>query len=181
MLRPTSLVSAAFALTLLLAGCNGDTADTAPPEADPSDPVSAASSTATTTEVQGHRARYVGPVTTTTLHDPPGVQLVPPRPGQRADLSWTDAFAQCFTGALGCVATGEAEVSLAVVTGPGNAVIGGHQMFEDTLAYVVTWAASSCPPPDTGECRTAYLLTADDSRNVPPGTVVYAFPIPAEV
>ena len=78
-----------------------------------------------TTEVQGHLARFLGRVSHEYQYASPGITLTPPGSAQ-ADLPWTAAFNVCFTGPIGCVPQGAANVSLALVTGPGNAVVGGH-------------------------------------------------------
>lgn len=96
----------------------------------------------------------------------------------RPEISWTSAFHACFAASLGCVAQGNAVVSLAVVTGPGNATIGGRSMFENSLTYVVVWDSGACIPPGRAgaQCHEVDLVTAQDG-NVPAGTHAYTFEV----
>jgi len=159
-----------IATALLAGGCaNATTTGAAAPE-----PAEVRSTT-----IRSHEGRFLGAVTHRHRYDDPGITMTPPPAAARADVSWTDAFDACFAGALQCVTTDDAVVSLAMVTGPGDAVVHGRQMFEDALTYVVTWDPADCSRPDLAgsRCRLVDLLTADDG-NVPAGTNVYTFEIP---
>lgn len=170
MARPTPAL-VVLLLALSLTGCDDGADHAAPPSPAPSP------STAT---VQGHPGRYAGPLTTTVRHDPPGLVLAPPDPDVRPDVPWADALASCFEGPIRCVATGAAEVVLAEVDGPGNAVIGGRTLFDHALTYVVTWAPSACHTRAADRCRVVNLVTAQRRNEVAAGTVLYAFEMAAE-
>ncbi len=168
MLLRRVLLLALLALAPFLTACDDDApAAPAAPEASP-------------TTVEGHTARYDGPLTTRVRHDPPGLVLDPPPAGARPDVTWSDAYAHCFGPGAVCVPTGDAEVGLAVVTGPADAVIGSRTIFDHTLAYVVTWDPGACYVRDAEACRLVNLLTARQAGKVPAGTVLYAFEAPVE-
>lgn len=166
-------------LALCLTGCqDASTPGRAGPEPDPT-PDPTPSATPSTATVEGHAGRYDGPLTAPVRHDPPGLTLDPPG-GATAGITWSAALAGCFRGPIRCVATGDARVSLAVVTGPGDAAIAGRPLFDHLLAYVVTWSPSACYTRDADRCRVVNLVTARERNGVAAGSVLYAFEVTAE-
>ena len=168
---------------LFLSGCAG-------PAHEPADP-STGSTPRARVEVarrQGHEARYIGPVDQRYRFAGPGITLTAPAPYRSVDVSWRVAFDACFTGPLPCVTVGDAVVSLARVTGPGDAgtaPFGGRHRMEQALTYVVAWDATDCStllPTQThgaGGCRLVDLVTAEKIRGLDAGSHVYAFVVPA--
>lgn len=141
------------------------------------------------TTLQGHEARYFGPVTQRLDYANPGITMTAPPGNIRADVSWKVAFGSCFSGPVQCVADGDAVVTMASVTGPGNtgtAPFGGKHMLEQTLVYVVTWDSRDCESLLSGsgadhavsECRVVDLITAQDVGHLDAGSHVYTFVIP---
>lgn len=177
---PRSIPAVVLLLALCLTGCGDDgTPGRAGPTPAPT-PTSASPTTGpSTATVEGHAGRYDGPLTAPVRHDPPGLLLDPPG-GASADVPWSVALAGCFRGPARCVATGGARVSLAVVTGPGDAEIAGQPLFDHLLAYVVTWSPSGCYTRDADRCRVVNLVTARDRNGVAAGTMLYAFEVTAE-
>ena len=112
---------------------------------------------------------YLGPLTAGYHDIHYSITLAPPPPGATPRQSWQAAFAACFKGPVGCVATGDAQVVLASVTGPP---IAGHLMFDHEVAYVVVWGPGRCMT-SSQTCRNAYLIS---DRT---GSVVFGFDIPA--
>lgn len=102
-----------------------------------------------------------------------------PPASPRPDVSWTAAFHACFTGPVECVTQGDAVVSLAVVTGPENAIVKGRRLFDHAMTYVVVWDSTECLRPDLAgaDCHVVNLITAKDG-NVDAGTHAYTFEIP---
>lgn len=142
-----------------------------------------------TTMLQGHEARYVGPVTQRFDYANPGMTMTAPPGNIRADVPWKVAFGSCFSGPVQCVADGDAVVTMASVTGPvnaGTAPFGGKHMLEQTLMYVVTWEPRACQSSPSGsvvdhavsECRVIDLVTAQDVGHLEAGSHVYTFVIP---
>ena len=177
-----ALAASGLCLALALAGCSGDEAPeqaTTTPTATSSPSSSPASSPSEAT-VDGHRGRYSGPLTEVVRRDPPGLLLEPPPADADPDASWTEALAGCFHGAIACVANGNAELTLALVTGPGDAVIKGRTIFDRSLTYVVTWDPAPCSTIAAERCRVVNLLTADAKGALPAGTQIYAFELPAD-
>ena len=141
------------------------------------------------TFIQGHEARYFGPVTQRFNYANPGMTLTAPPGNIRADVPWKVAFGSCFSGPVQCVADGDAVVTMARVTGPGNAgtaPFGGKHMLEQTLMYVVTWDPRACQSLLSGrganhtvsDCRVIDLITAQDVGRLKAGSHVYTFVIP---
>lgn len=157
-----------LAASLATAGCAGDTSGSASP----------GPSTVESTSAQGHEGRFVGAITRSYEYGDPGITLAPPAASAKADVAWSAAFRACFTGPVRCVARGNAAVSLGMVTGPDNAIIGGRRMFDDALTYVLTWDPAPCVRPDLAgsQCRVVDLVTAQDGR-LAAGTYVYSFEV----
>ena len=187
-MRRLAPLSVLVVVAALVAGCGGETPATGPagdsttgspptlqmPSVSvPTGPVASATATA------GHRGRYVGPLTRSFEYADPGLTLAKPAPSVTPDVPWTVAFDACLSGPLPCVSTGDAVVSLAEVSGPTDALVGGKQMFDRTAAFVVVWDPSPCARRALGRrCREVALVTAKKGA-VPAGLHLYTFEIPA--
>ena len=173
------------AAALVLGGCGGHSQEVAQTSTDAHSTESA--SRVELTRRQGHEARFLGAVDRRYDFAVPGITMTAPPHDRSADVSWRVAFDACFTGPVPCVAFGDAVVSLASVSGPGDAgtaPFGGRHMLEQVLTYVVTWDTTDCSRLATSEsrpgadCRVVDLITAEKVGRLEAGSHVYAFVAP---
>lgn len=170
------------ALVLAVSGCAGDRHATPDPPTRAQSPVGSASAVEVI-RVQGHEARYVGRLDRRYEFTGPGVTMASPPSSRTAHISWDAAFDVCFTGPVHCMAVGDAVVTLASVTGPGNAgttSFGDRHMLEQTLAYAVFWDVADCrallsESRDGEDCRVVDLITAEQAGDLQAGAHVYSF------
>jgi hypothetical protein len=165
----------ATAAAALLVGCHTSSSGTAPRAGGASvraststESVPVTHGTPASANHGGHAATYVGPLTAPYHQSRYSITLAPPPSGATLRHSWQAAFTACFKGPVECVATGNAEVALASVTGPSLA---GRLLFDHESAYVVIWGPTRCMASNQ-RCRNAYLVSDKT------GSVVYGFDIP---
>jgi len=91
---------------------------------------------------------YAGPLEATVRYENSGISLTAPT--AQAATSWTDAYANCLSGAAICDATSPPTISLANATvdkagtaGPNGSLV---PLLSNTLVYVLSWTGVPCAP-----------------------------------
>ena len=131
-----------------------------------------ASSVTTTATDSGHAATYIGSITRTYRFQP-DIVLRPAAQAPASSDDWPRAFHACFAPA-GCVATGDATVSIASVTGPSGFPSASGNLFNSAPVFVVVWQPSTmCVTVDAPSCRLIDLIPLSTYK------VTYAFQVAA--
>jgi hypothetical protein len=135
-----------------------------------------------------HAATYSGPITTAVRYDNSGITLTVPAADAAAlaTTSWSDAYANCLSGAAICDTTSAPTITLAnaTVDKAGTAAADGSliPLVTNALVYVVSWTGVPCAP--TGgppgatpakELDSCTLLNLVDAKS---GDVLYSVESP---
>lgn len=136
-----------------------------------------------------HSAAYSGPITTAVRYENSGISLTVPTANESglATTSWSDAYANCMTGAAVCDTTSAPTITLAdaTVDKAGTAAADGSiiPLMTNALVYVVSWTGVPCapiggPPGSTPQKQldSCTLLNLVDAKS---GDVLYSVRSPA--
>jgi hypothetical protein len=136
-----------------------------------------------------HAATYDGPIKTAVRYDNSGISLTVPTAAVAAlaTTSWSDAYANCLSGAAICDTTSAPTITLAnaTVDKAGTAAADGSliPLVTNALVYVVSWTGVPCaptggPPGSTATAQkpdSCTLLNLVDAKS---GNVIYSVESP---